>query len=221
MKSHFFSAAALIAFLGAASSLSAASMVCPSTPSTTSDCNFLITIGSTGTATVSEVAGSSPFNTAMTFSDGSSDPGSDGSLVGIIDNYSKSLASLSLKGSGANAGIFDFSFNGICVYTSAAYCGTAATGYEGPTTTFSNLTSGVPFQTNEGTVNFSPALAMGQSTYFALENSAADIIANGGLTVTGETFAAATATPEPGEMALAGLGMSLVLLSVRKRRNRV
>jgi hypothetical protein len=213
MKIYFLSAAALL-FLGASFSLSASS-VCPSTPSTTSDCDFLITIDSTGMASVSQVAGSTAFNSMVTFPDGTSDPGGDASLIGVVDDYSSALSSLTLKGSGANAGIFDFSFNGICVYTSASYCATAASGYEGPTTTFSSLMSTVPFQTNIGTVNFDPGLAPGQSTYFSLEDSAADITANGGLSVAGETFAS-TATPEPSEMALVGLGISLFAID-RKR----
>lgn len=214
MRIHFVSAAALL-FLSASFSLSA-STVCPSTPNATSDCDFLITIESTGKASVSEIPGSTPFNSMITFPDGTSNPGGNGSLVGVIDNYSIALTSLTLKGSGANAGIFDFSFNGICVYTNASYCATAATGYEGPTTTFSGFTSTVPFQTNVGTVNFDPSLPPGQSTYFSLEDSAADITANGGLSVRGETFAA---TPEPSEMALLGLGISLLAIG-RKRWSR-
>ncbi len=210
MKSHLLSAAALV-FLSAGVHLSA-SVVCPSTPTTSTDCDFLITIGSTGMATVSQVPGSTPFNSPITFTDGTSDPGGDGSLVAVIDNYSRALTSLTLTGSGASAGIFDFSFNGICVYTNAAYCGTAATGYEGPTTTFSNLTSTIPFETNAGTVNFGPALTPGESTYFALEDSAAGIAANGGLTVTAETFA----TPEPSEFALLGFGISLLAVGRKK-----
>ena len=142
----------------AISILSAAS-VCPSTPTTTSDCDYMVTISGTGSASVSSVPGSTPFNSMVTFTDGTTDPGGNGSLVGVVNNYSQSLTSFTLLGSGASAGIFDFSFNGICVYTNASYCGTAATGYEGPTTIFSNLRSTVLFQTTEGTVNFSPSLA--------------------------------------------------------------
>lgn len=167
-------------------------------------------------ASVMQVPGSTPFNSAITFTDGTSDPGGDGSLVGVIDDYSKPLTSLTLMGSGASAGIFDFSFNGICVYTKAGYCSTAASGYEGPTSTFSNLQSTIPFETNVGTVTFGPALASGQSTYFSIEDSAADISANGGLAVTGETFAS---TPEPSEVALVGLGISLFAFG-RRRWNR-
>ncbi len=44
--------------------------------------------------------------------------------------------------------------------------GDAVTGYEGPTSWFSNLAP----TSNSGTVNFSPALAPGASTYFSLES---------------------------------------------------
>ena len=195
-----------------------ASPVCPSTATTTTDCDFMITVGSTGSVAVATVPGSMPFNSPMTLVDGSMEPGSDASLVGVVNNYSQALTSLSLQGSGATAGIFDFSFNGICLYTNAAYCATAATGYEGPTTTFGSLMIGGNFQTSMGNVLFQPGLGMGQSTYFALQDSAADINSHGGLTITGETFAGqASSTPEPANFALVGLGGSLLLL-LRKRK---
>jgi hypothetical protein len=45
--------------------------------------------------------------------------------------------------------------------------GDAVSGYEGPTSWFSNIASPLP---NSGVVNFSPALAPGASTYFSLES---------------------------------------------------
>lgn len=209
-KSLFLSA--LLCF--AAASALPASSICPSTSVTNSDCAFLITIGSTGTASVSDVPGASAFNTMQTFADGTTDPGNDGSLVGVINNYSKPLSALTLEGMGANYGIFDFTQNGICVYTSAGYCASAISGYEGPTTTFSNLMS-KNFLTYGGTVNFNPNLAAGQSTYFSIEDNPADIIANGGLTVTGETFAQTSAVPEPSAFVLAGFGIALLFFRRR------
>jgi hypothetical protein len=188
--------------------LPAFASTCPTTATTTTDCDYLITIGSTGIASVAEVPGSMPFNTAQTFVDGTSDPGSDGSLVGVINDYSHPLSSLTLQGAGASEGIFDFSFNGICVYTNASYCGTAASGYEGPTTTFTNLQSTIPFETTVGTVDFGPALTPGSSTYFSIEDAASDINANGGLTVLGTTF-----VPEPSPALLFGLGFATLLLA--------
>jgi hypothetical protein len=49
--------------------------------------------------------------------------------------------------------------------------GDVQNGYEGPTTWFSNV---APSPNNSGTVNFSPALAPGSSTYFSLENPPAN-----------------------------------------------
>ncbi len=207
----------LALFISAAGTLSAAS-VCPSTPFTTSDCNFLVTIGASGTAAVSTVPGSSAFNGPQTFVDGSTDPGNDGSLVGVINNSSQALSSFTLLGSGTNAGVFDFSFNGICVYTNSSYCSTASTGYEGPTTTFSNLTSTVLFETTQATVGFAPSLAAGGSTFFSIEDSPSDIEANGGLSVSGLAFASNTAVPEPADVALVSAGLGVLLFLRRKSR---
>jgi len=210
----------LLALSFSAATLSASS-ICPSTPTTTSDCDFVITIGSTGSASVAAVPDSTPFNGPITFIDGTTDPGGDGSLVGVVNNYSQALTGFTLEGSGAGAGIFDFSFNGICVYTGAAYCSTAQTGYEGPTTTFTDLQSTVLFQTTEGMVQFGPALGTGQSTYFSIEDAASDLSANGGLTVSGVTFASAgSAAPEPGEFALVSLGAGLLLVGRRRLKRK-
>jgi hypothetical protein len=202
--------AASFSLLAGAATLSASS-VCPSTANTTTDCAFIITIGSTGSASVREVAGATAFNGPITFVDNTTDPGDDGSLVGVINDSSKTLTSFALTGSGANAGAFDFSFNGICVYTAAAYCSTAQTGYEGPTTTFSDLQSTVLFQTTEGTVTFNPGLATDASTYFAIEGAPSDFNSDS-LRVSDVTFA----TPEPSEFALISLGLSLLAIGARK-----
>lgn len=193
-----------------------ASSICPSTNNTTSDCDYLITVGTNNAVSVSGVAGSTAFNGPITFSDGSSDPGGNASLIGVVNDSTQSLKSFTLEGSGANSGIFDFSFNGVCVYTKAAYCGTASTGYEGPTTTFSNLQSTVLFQTNMGTVSFAPSLASGGSTYFSIQDSAADLNANGGLKVSNVMFASSSSTPEPADFALLASGISVLLLFRRK-----
>lgn len=214
MRKTFLLAALLC--LAAASTLPASS-ICPATSVTNSDCAFLITIGTTGMASVTAVPGATAFNTMQTFADNTTDPGNDGSLVGVINDDSKPLSSFTLAGMGANYGIFDFTENGICVYTNASYCTTAISGYEGPTTTFTNLMS-QNFLTYEGTVNFGPNLGTGQSTYFSIENNPADILANGRLTVTGATFAGTTVTPEPSAFLLVGLGASLLLFWRLKSR---
>jgi hypothetical protein len=214
MRNVFLSAALLCA---AAAAPLAASSVCPSTPQTTSDCDFLITVASNGSVSVATVPGSTPFNAPLTLPDGTMEPGGDASLVGVVNNYSRALTSLTLQGVGTEFGVFDFQFNGICVYTNAPYCATAASGYEGPTTTFANLKIGSDFKTGMGTVMFNPSLMMGSSTYFSLMESGADINANGGLTVVGETFAGTAAAPEPAQVGTLVLGLLIALFAVRRR----
>ena len=200
---------------------SSAASICPSTATTNSDCGFLITISAAGNATVSAVTGAKAFNSALTFNDGTTDPGNDGSLIGVINNDAQALTGFTLQGTGANAGIFDFSYNGICVYTSAAYCPTAQSGYEGPTTTFTNLQSSILFENNIGTVSFGPSLGTGNSTFFSVQDAPSDISSNGGLKVSGLTFASAvTATPEPANLLLVASGISFLLIS-RKLYSRV
>jgi hypothetical protein len=131
-------------------------------------------------------------------------------LVGIINHYSKPLSSFTLAGTASGYGIFEITQNGICLYTNTSYCASAISGYEGPTTTFSNLMS-QNFLTYKGTVNVNPTLYTGQTNYFAIQNNPADIIANGGLTVTGETFSGeVSTTPEPSAFLLAGFGVALL-----------
>jgi hypothetical protein len=206
-----------LTFLAGSAAILSASNVCPSTPYTTSDCNYLITISSNGSASVSTVAGSSAFNGPVTFVDGTMDPGSDGSLVGVINYDSQALTSFTLTGAGAGYGVFDFTYNGICGYTGAAYCTSAVTGYEGPSTTFSNLQSTVPFETTMGTVTFNPTLATGSSTYFAIEDAPTDINANGGLAVSDVALATGmTGAPEPAAIALMASGLGLLVLLRRR-----
>lgn len=178
MKSRLLNLALLVAGCGTFG-LQAAS-ICPTTASTTTNCDYIITISPSGSVSVMDVPGSTAFNAPITFIDGTMDPGDDGSLVGVVNDSTMDLTSLTLEGTNGTSGIFDFSYNGICVYTMASYCATAASGHEGPTTTFTDLRSTVLFETNPGTVDFGPGLAPGQSTYFSLEDAASGIDADGG-----------------------------------------
>ena len=209
----------LALFCGTVAAQFAAASICPSTSNTTTDCDFVITVAANGSISVATVPGSTPFNSPVTFSDGSFDPGGDASLVGVVNNYSLGLTSLTLKGQGADLGIFDFTSNGICMYSDAAYCDTAPSGYEGPTSTFSNLQANSNQLTTIGTVGFLPPLGPNMSTYFALEDSAADINANGGLTVLSSTFA--NATPEPSSAALLVAGLTAVLAGLRTKKKNI
>ncbi len=158
----------LFLFLGGGSFASAAS-ICPSTSNTNSDCGYIITIGSGGMLTGAPVTGANPYD------------GSDDALVGVVNNSATAYnGSFMMSGSGNGGGIFAFDNDGICTYTGAAYCSTAAYGYEGPMNTFSNISA----SGSMGTVNIM-GLAAGASTFFSLEGSPASI---GGIVV---------GTPEP------------------------
>lgn len=96
--------------------------------------------------------------------------GSDDALVGIVNNLpSSSITSITLSGTGNGGGIFGFDSDGLCTYTTCNYSN--PTGYEGPITTFSGISSVNTFE-DTGTVNFTGAgLAPGSGTYFSLEGS--------------------------------------------------
>jgi hypothetical protein len=158
-------------------------------------CNVVITIAVGGGITT-VVTDSTPYEE------------SEDILVGVLNNNTTALSTLNLSGSG----IFGFDGDGICTFTfvGSSYCtasqtsGTDPGDYQGPTSTFSNFSSG-----NSGTVNFSPAIpANGGSSYFSLEGiPTSSLGASTGPTPT----PAPTATPAPSSMlltitALAGLG---------------
>jgi hypothetical protein len=91
-------------------------------------------------------------------------------LVVVENDGTKPLTKLSLGFEGSHAEVFGFDGDGICsgLYLPSPPCpfdtSPEATGYEGPGTTFT-----VGATTDFGTVNFSPALAPGEHTYFSLE----------------------------------------------------
>jgi hypothetical protein len=98
--------------------------------------------------------------------------GSDDTLVGVFNNSGATVNSLQLTGVGLSGiPIFQFEGDGICTFTpftGSGYCGTAAapTGYEGPSTSFSGISS----NQQTGTINFTGGLAAGASGFFSLED---------------------------------------------------
>jgi hypothetical protein len=128
-------------------------------------CNVIITIAAGGTVSTS-TPNSQPYD------------GIEDTLVGIVNNSSTAVASLTVSGSG----ISGWDGDGICLFAagggagdtwsgqSSAYCtssaltGTDPQDYYGPNMTFSAFSSG-----NSVTLNFSPALAAGATTFFSLE----------------------------------------------------
>jgi hypothetical protein len=182
-----------VAVLLAAGSARAAT-ICPTTGSTNSDCGFILTIGTGGVVTGAAVPGAAAYD------------GSDDALVGIVNNSGATYnGSIALSGTGNGGGIFAFEGDGICIYTSAPYCSTAATGYEGPLTTFSNINS----TGTSGLVNVL-GLASGANTYFSLESSPSSITGGGGITVGGST-------PEPSSVILMATGLLGVAGSIRRK----
>ena len=185
----------LLVLLGLMSAVSA-STICPSTTFTNTDCAFLITIGAGGSIVAAPVAGAKPYDSAS----------GDDSLVGVINNSGATFTgSIHLTGFGNGGGLFQFDGDGICKFTLAAYCGGAATGYEGPINTFANITSSGGHLANNGDVVIT-GLADGKTTYFSLESDPDSINRGGGIGV-----------PEPTSVVLLS---SIVgyLYFVRRRR---
>jgi hypothetical protein len=174
-----------------------AGTICPGAPTGTTfphppdpnatGCNVVITINANGTAT-----------TVIT--DATAYENSEDAIIGIVNNSSTPLGSINLSG----AGIFGLEGDGICTFTfpgnsycsAAAKAGTDPADYQGPTSTYTNFSSG-----NSGTVVFSPAVAAnGGSTYFSLEGiptASIGVTPNGGA-------------PAPSSLGLLAIGLALV-----------
>ena len=163
-------------------------------------CNTVITINSNGSVSTT-VPDSTPYEV------------SEDVLVGVKNNSSTPINSLTLTGSG----IFGFDSDGICTYTfvGSGYCtvsqinGTDPGDYQGPTSTFSNISG----NGNSGVVNFNPAIAAnGGSTYFSLEG-----LPTASLTVTVGTTPP-TSAPAPSSITLLAVGFAVVLLVEARKK---
>ncbi len=86
--------------------------------------------------------------------------GVEDTLIGVVNDSSKTMGALALTSS---TDLFGFDGDGICYY--GVPCG--KTGYEGPNTNFSDISSDY----TSGVVNFPAGLAVGDSTYFSLEEA--------------------------------------------------
>jgi hypothetical protein len=163
-------------------------------------CNTVITINANGTVTIT-IPDTTPYER------------SEDVLVGVKNNSASTIGSLNLSGSS----IFGFDGDGICTFTFAGstYCNASQTSgvdpgdYQGPSSTFSNFSTG-----SSGTVNFNPVIpANGGTTYFSLEGTPSASLA---VTVgsTGPSGPAAGA-PALSTWAMVLLTVMLVGLSTR------
>jgi len=160
-------------------------------------CNVVITVNANNSVTIT-IPDSSPYD------------GSEDTLIGVVNNSSGALTSLSLSGSD----IFGFDGDGICTFTfvGSTYCnasqrsGTDPGDYQGPLNTFTVTNA------NTGSVNFNPAVAAnGGTTYFSLEGTpTASLTAT---PTTGPSTSASAPALSPWGMAM--LTVLLLGLSVR------
>ncbi len=151
-------------------------------------CNAVITIAANGSATT-VVKDTTPYEE------------SEDVMIGVVNNSGTVLGTMNITGS-ASIPIFGFDGDGICTFTfvGSTYCtasqkaGTDPGDYDGPTSTFTNISS----NQQTGTVNFSPAIAAnGGTTYFSLEG-----IPTASLTIT------TTSTPAPPALLLLLIGLA-------------
>jgi hypothetical protein len=115
-------------------------------------CGVLITVNPDGTTSV------------LTDSTQPAMNGTDGALVGVVNDSNALTSSVALSGTG----IFAFDGHGVCAASpSPCFSKTefGPTGYEGPGTSFTTSDA------NDGSVAFAGGLAPGTSTYFSLESS--------------------------------------------------
>lgn len=168
--------------------------ICPTTGNTNTDCGYILTIGPGDVVTGAGVPNANPYD------------GNDDALVGVI-NHSGSVFSgpIHLSGTGNGGDIFGFDGDGICTFTHASYCSTAATGYEGPDNTFANYTA----DPSMGDVVFGN-IAVGGTTYFSLEGSPASLM-----------ITPPSQTPEPGSFLLLGTGVLGAAAQLRSRFRKV
>jgi hypothetical protein len=211
----FFGVAALVVMMSAAPASAFTTNSASSWPGIgydTSGPQFIITISSSGVASIAAGPGSSQ---------GAYD-GVEDAYIGVVNNYGAALLSVQISGSN----IFGFDGDGIQLYgqyangsppsgyiaalnaagggnpvNAASFSGgsnipnaQSSSGYGGPNVTFTITNSG------SGTVNFGSGGvdANGGTTYFSLENPAG---------VQNATLGTITTTPEPGSLVLAGMGL--------------
>ena len=112
-------------------------------------CALIIVVDNTGATVYANPVNDGPYD------------GSEDTLVGILNNSSSAISSISLSSS---ATIFGFDGDGLCTYITVPNC--EPNGYGGPGVTFTTT------NTKSGAVNFAtPLAAGGGSAYFSLEEA--------------------------------------------------
>ena len=198
---------ALGACLGLLFAGNASAMLTPQCPpiSYAQGCNVVITIGSDGSVT-------------LTFPNATSYDNSDDQLVGVQNNTGGILNSISLSSSRT---VFGFDRDGAASafpsetgipgsYGTAHGGPFGPTGYEGPDTSFSLVSS----NKHSGNVNFLQGISNGGSAWFSLETMQS---VNGFIVTSFNITSNNGSVPEPGTMLLIGSGLSMLLFSVRKK----
>lgn len=167
---------------------------CPAIGFSTS-CEALITVNPDGSATVQLDPAVSPL-------DGPIEDAGEDVLVGVQNNSSLPLLSLTLSGDE----LFGFDGDGLCTYSgnpfsnppivpAPSFCSNPGpTGYEGPNNTFSFSNE------NNGQVVFTIPIAPGGSAYFSLEGVPQIFSATANFTPTSDV-------PEPASLVLLGTGL--------------
>jgi hypothetical protein len=157
---------------------------------TNGGCNVLITFGTGGS-----IVTTNP-NAAPTY-----DQGGDDNLIGIVNNTSSTIFSVTLTNT---SGSFGFDGDGACDPTwtfkgGLLPCGSATSGYSASGVTF----SGISGNQNNGTINFAGGIAPGGANWFSLEGPA--------------SLTAANLAPEPGSLVLLGSGLLWAGRRVRRK----
>ncbi len=190
MKSCIFVFCVAMSFCAVASA-SIAFPQCPAIGANTG-CEFLITVTDSGSTVAMDpnAPNNAPYD------------GSDDTLVGILNSSRSTLTSIPLS---SPLDIFGFDGDGPCVSTGApSACPYGPTGYEGPGVSFTSISA----DTTSGTVNFTPGLAPGASTWFGLEEALTTSQIMVGPTGGG--------VPEPGTWAMLATGLA-ALAGLRRR----